>query len=66
MLSAERITGHNGPEARAGFAASFAPSGKLTIPEQVASVVIDLFSGKLAAKSGEAYLVDAGAVKRFD
>lgn len=55
----DRITGGEGPEARAEFAAGFAPSGLLTTPEEVAELVVDLCDGTNPAASGEALLVDA-------
>lgn len=48
------------PEDRAGFAAGFAPSGLLTPVEDVARVAVDLLDGTIAARSGDALLVDAG------
>ncbi len=56
----DRLTGGAGPEARAGFAAQFAPSGELTPPEDVAKVVVDLASGAGGYPSGTVLLVDAG------
>ncbi len=56
----DRLTAGAGPEARAGFAGIFNPSGLLTPPEHVAQVVADLWTGALPAVSGAAYLVDAG------
>jgi NAD(P)-dependent dehydrogenase (short-subunit alcohol dehydrogenase family) len=55
----DRITGGEGLEARAEFAAGFAPSGQLTRPEEVADLVIDLCDGTNPAESGEALLIDA-------
>ena len=55
----DRITGGEGIEARAEFAAGFAPSGLLTQSEEVAEVVTDLCDGRRAATSGDAFLVDA-------
>ncbi len=57
----DRITGGEGLEARAEFAAGFAPSGQLTRPEEVADLVIDLCDGANPAPSGEALLVDANS-----
>lgn len=56
----DRLTGGAGPEARAGFAADFAPSGRLTQPEEVAKVVMDVVSGEAGYPSGTVLLVDAG------
>ena len=55
----DRLTG-GAPDDKAGFAAGFAPSGRLTAVEDVASVALDLLDGRLSARSGDAYLVDAG------
>jgi NAD(P)-dependent dehydrogenase (short-subunit alcohol dehydrogenase family) len=56
----DRLTGGQGPDARAGFAAQFAPSGKLTTPEQVADIVADLAAGTSPHHSGEVLMIDAG------
>lgn len=56
----DRLTGGAGPEARAGFAAQFAPSGKLTPPGDIGKVVADLASGSQAHPSGTVLMVDAG------
>ncbi len=56
----ERLTGGGDPAAKADFAAGFAPSGKLTLPAEIASTVMDLLAGGVAFESGEAILVDAG------
>jgi NAD(P)-dependent dehydrogenase (short-subunit alcohol dehydrogenase family) len=55
----DRITGGEGLEARAEFAAGFAPSGQLTRSEEVADLVIDLCDGTNPAESGQALLIDA-------
>ena len=55
----DRLTG-GAPGDKAGFAASFAPSGVLTPATDVARVALDLLDGRLCARSGDAYLVDAG------
>jgi NAD(P)-dependent dehydrogenase (short-subunit alcohol dehydrogenase family) len=55
----DRITGGEGLEARAEFAAGFAPSGQLTRPEEVADLVVDLCDRTSSATSGDALLVDA-------
>jgi len=55
----DRITGGEGPAARAAFAAGFAPSGQLTTSEEVADLVADLCDGTNTAGSGEALLIDA-------
>jgi len=56
----DRLTGGAGTEAKNGFAAGFAPSGKLTPPEHVAEVVADLWDGTRPSTNGAAYLIDAG------
>jgi NAD(P)-dependent dehydrogenase (short-subunit alcohol dehydrogenase family) len=61
----DRITGGEGLEARAEFAAGFAPSGQLTRPEEVADLVVDLCDGANGAASGEALLVDANSTITF-
>ncbi len=55
----DRLTG-GAPDDKTGFAAGFAPSGRLTRAEEVAAVALDLLDGRLSARSGDAYLVDAG------
>jgi NAD(P)-dependent dehydrogenase (short-subunit alcohol dehydrogenase family) len=62
----DRITGGEGIEARAGFAAEFAPSGLLTQSEEIAEVVADLCDARRSATSGDSFLVDAlNAVTRL-
>ena len=56
----DRLTGGTGPEARAQFAAQFAPSGKLTPPADVGKVVADLASGTGGYPTGTVFLIDAG------
>jgi NAD(P)-dependent dehydrogenase (short-subunit alcohol dehydrogenase family) len=56
----DRLTGGQGPQARASFAAQFAPSGKLTQPEEIADVVAGLAGRTVSYRSGDALLVDAG------
>lgn len=56
----DRLTG-GASDDKAGFAAGFAPSGALTSAADVARVVLDLLDGGLSARSGDAYLVDAGS-----
>jgi len=56
----DRLTGGAGPEARAQFAAQFAPSGKLTPPEDVGRVVADLASDTGRYRTGSVLLIDAG------
>lgn len=56
----DRLTGGQGPEARAGFAAQFAPSGKLTLPEEVADVVVGLAGRTVSYRSGDVLVIDAG------
>ena len=58
----DRLTGGQGPEARAAFAEAFAPSRRLTDPDDVAAVVADLCTGRREAASGEALLIDADGV----
>lgn len=57
----DRLTG-GAPEDKGNFAAGFAPSGLLATVEDVAHVALDLLDGRLSARSGDAYLVDAGPV----
>jgi NAD(P)-dependent dehydrogenase (short-subunit alcohol dehydrogenase family) len=56
----DRLTGFQGPEAKAGFAAQFNPSGKLASPEQVAEMVVGLAKRTSPYRSGDVLLVDAG------
>jgi NAD(P)-dependent dehydrogenase (short-subunit alcohol dehydrogenase family) len=56
----DRLTGGAGPGARAQFAAQFAPSGKLTAPDDVGKVVADLVSGTGRYPTGTVLLIDAG------
>lgn len=56
----DRLTGGQGPEARAGFAAQFAPSGKLTPREEVAEVVVGLAGRTASYRSGDVLVIDAG------
>lgn len=56
----DRLTGGAGPEARAGFAAQFAPSGKLTPPGDIGKVVADLAAGSEGYPTGTVLMVDAG------
>jgi NAD(P)-dependent dehydrogenase (short-subunit alcohol dehydrogenase family) len=56
----DRLTGGQGPEARAGFAAQFAPSGKLTSPDEVADVVVGLAGRTASYRSGDVLVIDAG------
>ena len=55
-----RLTGGQGPEVRAAFAAQFAPSKRLTTPDEIAQVVLSLCSGSSDHRSGEVLVVDAG------
>ncbi len=55
----DRLTG-GGSDEKAGFAAGFAPSGRLTPVEDVARVAVDLLTERPRRASGEAVLVDAG------
>ncbi len=55
----DRLTGFQGPQARAGFAAQFNPGRKLATPDQVAEVVA--CGGPTSPyRSGDVFLVDAG------
>jgi len=54
------LTGGQGPQARAAFAAAFAPSAKLTPPEQIAGVVAGLAGRAVSYHSGDVLLIDAG------
>jgi NAD(P)-dependent dehydrogenase (short-subunit alcohol dehydrogenase family) len=55
----DRLTG-GAPEDKAGFAAAFAPSGRLTPAAEIADVVLELCNGYRTARSGDALLIDAG------
>jgi NAD(P)-dependent dehydrogenase (short-subunit alcohol dehydrogenase family) len=57
---ADRLTGGAGPEAREGFAAQLAPSGKLTAPEDIAQAVLALASDAKIYPTGTVLTVDAG------
>lgn len=56
----DRLTGGQGTAAREAFAAQFAPSGRLTQPDEVAEVVADLAGHTSPFRSGQVLLVDAG------
>jgi len=56
----DRLTGGQGPEARAGFAAQFTPGGKLTPREEVADVVVGLADRTTSYRSGDVLVIDAG------
>lgn len=56
----DRLTGGQGPEVRAAFAAQFAPSKRLTTPDEIAQVVIGLCNGTSGHQSGDVLVVDAG------
>ena len=56
----DRLTGFQGQEARAQFAALFNPSGKIASPEHVAEVVVRLADRTGHYRSGDVLLVDAG------
>lgn len=56
----DRLTGGGAPQDKASFAKAFAPSGRLTPPQEIADVVLDLCDGNRTARSGDALLVDAG------
>ncbi|MDF2047881.1 MULTISPECIES: SDR family oxidoreductase [Microbacterium] len=55
----DRLTG-GAPDDKAGFAAGFAPSGRLTPVDDVARAAVDLVTAQPRRASGEAILVDAG------
>jgi len=55
----DRLTG-GAADDKAGFAAGFAPSGRLTSVDDVARVAVDLLTEQPRRESGEAILVDAG------
>jgi len=55
----DRLTG-GAPDDKAGFAAGFAPSGRLTPVDDVAQAAVDLVTEQPRRASGEAILVDAG------
>ena len=56
----DRLTGGGTPEDKARFAEAFAPSGRLTPPEEIADVVLELCNGNRTARTGDALLIDAG------
>jgi NAD(P)-dependent dehydrogenase (short-subunit alcohol dehydrogenase family) len=56
----DRLTGGQGLAARQEFAASFAPSGRLTDPGDIAEVVVGMCSGTAPCDPGDVLLVDAG------
>ena len=56
----DRLTGGQGPEARAGCAAPFAPSGELTPRKEVADVVVGLARRTASYRSGDVLVIDAG------
>jgi NAD(P)-dependent dehydrogenase (short-subunit alcohol dehydrogenase family) len=56
----DHLTGGQGPQARAGFAAAFAPSKKLTTPDEIADVVTGLAGRTMSYRSGDVLLIDAG------
>jgi NAD(P)-dependent dehydrogenase (short-subunit alcohol dehydrogenase family) len=56
----DRLTGGGAPADKARFAAAFAPSGRLTPPEEIADVVLHLCNGNRIARNGDALLIDAG------
>ena len=55
----DRLTGFQGPEPKAAFAA-LNPSGKLAAPEDVAEVVVALATRTSPYHSGDVLLVDTG------
>ncbi|TKV56903.1 SDR family oxidoreductase [Nakamurella flava] len=55
----DRLTG-GAPDDKNGFAAGFAPSGRLTPVDDVARAAVDLLTMEPRRPSGEAILVDAG------
>jgi NAD(P)-dependent dehydrogenase (short-subunit alcohol dehydrogenase family) len=56
----DRLTGHQS-DAKAAFGSSN-PSGQIATPADIAQVVVSLFSQELDLQSGDAVLVDNGAV----
>jgi NAD(P)-dependent dehydrogenase (short-subunit alcohol dehydrogenase family) len=56
----DRITGHQGPQARAGLAALYNPSGKLVPAEHTGEVVTALANRTSSFRSGDVLLVDHG------
>ncbi|MFD1141155.1 SDR family NAD(P)-dependent oxidoreductase [Larkinella insperata] len=56
----DRLTGHQS-DAKAAFGSSN-PSGRIATPEDIAHVVLSLFFQELDLQSGDAVLVDSGAV----
>jgi NAD(P)-dependent dehydrogenase (short-subunit alcohol dehydrogenase family) len=56
----DRLTGFGGPDAKAGVAAQFNPSGQLVPPEHVAEVVVRLADRTSPYHSGDVLLIDAG------
>jgi NAD(P)-dependent dehydrogenase (short-subunit alcohol dehydrogenase family) len=56
----DRLTGGQGPEVRAAFAAQFAPSKRLTTPDEIAQVVLGLCRRNSGYRSGDVLVVDAG------
>ncbi len=58
-LMIDRIATNTGYD-KSALAASFAPSGRITTPEEVASIVLDLCSETTTFHTGDVLLVDAG------
>jgi NAD(P)-dependent dehydrogenase (short-subunit alcohol dehydrogenase family) len=56
----DRLTGGQGPEVRAAFAEQFAPSKRLTTPDEVAQVILTLCNRTSGHGSGAVLVVDAG------
>lgn len=57
----DRLTGFSGDEAKASFAKMLNPSETLVRPEDIAKVVLALFSGNHEYQNGESILVDSNA-----
>jgi NAD(P)-dependent dehydrogenase (short-subunit alcohol dehydrogenase family) len=56
----DRLTGGQGPEVRAAFAAQFAPSKRLTTPDEIAQVVLGLCRRNSGYRSGDVLVVTPG------
>jgi NAD(P)-dependent dehydrogenase (short-subunit alcohol dehydrogenase family) len=60
----DRLTHGAGAEAKAGFAATFNPSGKLVAPREVSAIVCDMFLRPSAYSNGDIVLVDSGGTQK--
>jgi NAD(P)-dependent dehydrogenase (short-subunit alcohol dehydrogenase family) len=58
----ERFIGSTTHEDKAGFAAGLNPSGRLAVPEDIATAVADLVDGRSNVPNGGAVLVDSESV----